>query len=84
MSLFLERVGTWFRELGSIKWVAGAGIAYAALMFAILPFLKFSGGETEPHLQPASYEPNASEPILEVDFENGRNFRSKQNSQQEF
>lgn len=85
MSIFAERVGTWFRELGSIKWVAGTGAAYAALMLGVFLWLPSSGPESNPNVQPASYyKPNASEPIPEVDFENGKYFRSRPKNQREF
>lgn len=59
MALFFERVGTWFREMGSIKWVAGAGVAYAAVMVAILMWPSGPGTTPDPNLnrQPASFEP---------------------------
>lgn len=84
ISLFAERVGTWFRELGSIKWVAGTGVAYAALMLGVFLWLPSSGPEANPNVQPASYERKMSEPIPEVDFENGKNFRSRQHNHREF
>lgn len=84
LSLFAERAGTWFHELGSIKWVAGAGVAYSALILGVFLWLPSSGPESNPNIQPASYELNASEPMTEVDFENGKNFRSRQQNQREF
>lgn len=84
LSLFMERAGTWFRELGAIKWVVGGGAAYAAVMFAVVLFLPSSGPEKNPNVRPASYEGNLAKPIYEVDFENGRNFRSHENTGQEF
>jgi len=56
-SIFFERVATWFREVGSIKWVAGAGVAYAAFMAAILLWPAGPGTRPDPNLSPASYEP---------------------------
>lgn len=82
VSLLMERAGTWFRELGSIKWFAGAGVAYASVMFGVFLFLPASGPQENPNVQPASWD--KSEPIFEVDFENGRNFRSGQDTRQEF
>lgn len=84
LSLFAERAGTWFRELGSIKWVAGAGVAYAAVMLGVFLILPASGPQENPHIQKASYEGNLADPILEVDFENGRNFRSEEDTRKEF
>ena len=34
-SLLMERIGVWFNQLGAIKWVAGAGLAYAAVAISI-------------------------------------------------
>ncbi|MDE0595849.1 MAG: hypothetical protein OSB65_11440 [Roseibacillus sp.] len=31
-SLFMERIAVWIREMGSAKWIYGAGIGYALLM----------------------------------------------------
>lgn len=82
-SLLGERVGTWFRELGSIKWVAGAGAAYATMMLTVFLFLPPSGPETNSHVQPASYEGDFFKQIEEVDFENGKNFRSREGTSRE-
>jgi hypothetical protein len=45
--LLLERVKTWFSELGALRWVAGAGVAYAAvaLVMNVMPN-QTSGGST--------------------------------------
>lgn len=59
VSIFLERLGTWFREIGSVKWVAGAGAAYAALMIGILLWPRQSGNSDLPTMSPASFEPEA-------------------------
>lgn len=56
-SIFFERVFTWFREVGSIKWVAGAGVAYAALMLGILLWPAGPGTKPDSNLTPASFEP---------------------------
>lgn len=74
MGLFFERLGTWFRELGSIKWFAGAGIAYALLMAGI--FLWPMGADTgvDPNRVPASHEgvsPSVVEPPVNPAEENG-------------
>lgn len=64
--LFLERVSTWFREVGPIKWFAGAGFAYAVLMAIILFWPGRARNSTDPNLAPASHEPAASDrkPVL--------------------
>lgn len=56
-SLFFQRAVTWFREMGSVKWVAGAGVGYAALMAAILLWPAGSGTRPDSSLTPASFEP---------------------------
>ena len=56
-SLFFERVSTWFREVGSVKWVAGAGVAYAALMLGILLWPAGPGTMPDSNLTPVSFEP---------------------------
>ncbi len=55
-ALFLERLATWFREIGSIKWVAGAGVAYAAVMVAILMWPAGPGTVPDSNRAPASFE----------------------------
>lgn len=35
-SLLMERVSVWFSQLGAIKWVAGAGLAYAAVAVTVI------------------------------------------------
>ncbi len=67
-SLFLERVGTWFREVGSIKWVAGAGVAYAAVMVAILMWPAGPGTVPDSNRAPASFEGGQS-PVVPVPTE---------------
>ena len=84
LSLLSERVGTWFRELGSIKWVAGAGAAYAALTVGFVLYSSNTGPEVNQNIAPASFERNPAEPIDAVDFQNGSNFRSQENSKREF
>ncbi|MGJ8698040.1 MAG: hypothetical protein ACSHYF_17100 [Verrucomicrobiaceae bacterium] len=84
LSLLGERVGTWFRELGSIKWVAGAGVAYAALMVGILIWPSATGPASNPNVAPASFERDGSKPLPAVDFENGANYRSREATKQEF
>jgi hypothetical protein len=84
LSLLSERVGTWFRELGSIKWVAGAGVAYAALTIGFVAYSSISGPEADHNIAPASYELYSAEPLPAVDFEDGSNFRSRQESKREF
>ena len=63
IGLFFERLGTWFRELGSIKWFAGAGIAYALLMAGIFlwPLGADQGGD--PNRVPASHEGVSPSPV---------------------
>jgi hypothetical protein len=56
MSLFLERASTWLREVGSVKWIAGAGVAYAALMVAILLWPAGPGTVPDANRVPASLE----------------------------
>lgn len=63
IGLLVERVGTWFRELGSIKWVAGAGVAYATLMAGILLWPTGSTRSDDPNRAPASYEGGTPLPI---------------------
>jgi hypothetical protein len=63
IGLFFERAGTWFRELGSIKWVAGAGVAYATLMAGILLWQTGNSNNVDPNRAPASYEGGAPSPI---------------------
>ena len=50
LSLLSERVGTWFRELGSIKWVAGAGVAYVTLTITFVVYSSISGPEVEQNI----------------------------------
>ena len=67
-SLFIERVSTWFREVGSVKWVAGAGVAYAALMVGILLWPAGPGTVPDPNRSPASFEV-APDPVAPVEPE---------------
>ena len=60
IALFIERISTWFREVGSIKWVAGVGVAYAALMAAIFLWPAGPGTKPDPNSVPASHEPSNS------------------------
>ena len=67
--LFKDRVATWYREQGAVKWVAGAGAAYAGVMAAV--FMWPIGNPTkmdDPNMQPASYQPNKGTPLPTVDF----------------
>ncbi len=84
LSLLSERIGTWFRELGSIKWVAGSIATYAALTIGFVLYSANSGTEVNQNIAPASYERHQAEPIPSVDFQNGSNFRSPENSKREF
>jgi hypothetical protein len=84
LSLLSERVGTWFRELGSIKWVAGAGLAYAALTIGFVAYSSIAGPEADQNIAPASYQRDFAEPLPAVDFEDGSNFRSRQETKREF
>ncbi|MDB4143235.1 hypothetical protein N9733_07195 [Akkermansiaceae bacterium] len=84
LSLFTERAGTWFRELGSIKWVAGAGVAYAALTIGFVVYSSTTGSQADQNNVPVIYERSPAEPIPEVDFQDGSNFRSSQDSKREF
>jgi len=67
VSLFFERVSTWLREMSSLKWVAGAGVAYAALMLGIL--LWPADTIPDPNRTPASFEggksPLTPDPIID-------------------
>ena len=63
IGLFLERTGTWFRELGSIKWVAGAGVAYATLMAGILVWPTTQPNNVDPNRAPAAYEGGTQVPL---------------------
>jgi len=83
MSLFFERVATWFREMSSLKWVAGAGVAYAALMLGILLWPAGPGTVPDPNRAPASFErnqsvvtpaPSTDEEVFEKLEEQGTNF----------
>jgi hypothetical protein len=58
ISLFFERISTWFREIGSIKWVAGGGVAYAALMAVIFLWPDGPGTRPDSNSVPASHEPS--------------------------
>jgi len=84
LSLLSERVGTWFRELGSIKWVAGAGAAYAALTIGFVLYSSTTAPEVNQNITPASFERAPSEPLPFVDFQDGQNFRSQPDSMREF
>ncbi|MDA7881261.1 hypothetical protein N9A94_03060 [Akkermansiaceae bacterium] len=66
--LFKDRLGTWFRELGSIKWVAGAGVAYAGVTAAILLWPATPVKMESQNLAPASYQPDKGRPLPTVDF----------------
>ncbi len=66
-TLFFERVATWFRELGSIKWVAGAGAAYAAIMLAVLIWPAGPGTVPDSNRAPASFEGGQGSPAMPVD-----------------
>jgi len=61
--LIVERVGTWLWELGSIKWVAGAGVAYGALMVGIFLWPTGKSKSDDPNRAPASYEGGGGSPI---------------------
>ena len=84
ISLLSERVSTWLRELGSIKWVAGAGVAYAALTIGFVLYSSTTGPEVNQNIAPASFERNSAEPMNPVDFQNGSNYRSQQDSKREY
>ena len=77
ISLFFERASTWFREIGSVKWVAGAGLGYASLMAAILLWPAGSGTRPDSNLTPASFEPTQAPAIpvapLEKDEQGPKN-----------
>ena len=81
VSLFFERASTWLREMSSLKWVAGAGVAYAALMVGILLWPAGPGTVPDPNRAPASFEggksPVAPDPIIE-DSEEGLEELNKQ------
>ena len=83
--LFKDRLGTWFRELGSIKWVAGAGAAYAGVMVAIFMWPAGNPNKTEnPNLRPASYQPEKGRPLQTVDFPKIENSGSGSTTPREF
>jgi hypothetical protein len=84
LELFAERFSTWFCELGTIKWVAGAGAAYAAIMLGVFLFLPPSESEVSPNLRPVSYQRDPADPLPAVDFESGKNFYSPSNTSREF
>ena len=85
LGLFKERLGTWFRELGSVKWVAGAGAAYAGVMAAVLLWPDNSSSTTEnPNLAPATYHPDKGKPLPTVDFPKIENSGSGSTTHREF
>lgn len=77
-ALFFERVTTWFREIGSIKWVAGAGAAYAAVMLAILIWPAGPGTVPDLNRAPASFEqgntPSLTSPDMKREIPKEQNF----------
>lgn len=84
LGLFKDRLGTWFGELGSVKWVAGAGVAYAGVMAAIF---MWPTGQTQlenPNLTPASYQPDKGRPLPTVDFPKIENSQSGSTTPREF
>ena len=83
--LFKDRLATWFRELDSVKWVAGAGVAYAGVMAAV--FMWPTGGSVNvenPNLRPASYQPDKGRPLPTVDFPKIENAESGSTTPREF
>ena len=71
VSLFFERVGTWFSEFGSAKWIYGAGAAYACLLLAFAMWPSNGGGPVRAPGSPVSYEPVPGQPVPAVDFGKG-------------
>lgn len=84
LGLFKERLGTWFRELGSVKWVAGAGVAYAGVMAAVLLWPSNPSKVENPNLAPATYQPDKGRPLPTVDFPKIENSQSGSTTHREF
>ena len=53
-SLLFERIGVWFREMGSAKWIYGAGAAYALLLVGFFVWPKDSAANDR--VEPVSWE----------------------------
>ncbi len=53
-SLLLERISVWFREMGSAKWIDGAGAAYALVMVGFFVWPKDSSPNDG--VEPVSWE----------------------------
>jgi len=84
LGLFKDRLTTWFRELGSIKWVASAGAAYAGVMVAIFMWPAGKSSQLEnPNLRPATYQPKTGRPLPTVDFPRIENSQSGSTTQGE-
>ena len=64
-SLFVERVTVWLREMGSVKWFYGAGVAYALVMVGFFAWPKQT--PTNELLQPASMEFPKEEKVLQLE-----------------
>lgn len=56
ISLFFERLATWLREVGTVKWVVGATTAYAALMITIFLWPGQPGNTPDPNISPVLHE----------------------------
>ena len=64
-SLFMERVSVWLREMGTAKWIYGAGAAYALVMVGFFAWPK-KAPATE-MLQPASMEFPKEEKVIHLE-----------------
>lgn len=82
--LFKDRLGTWFRELGSVKWVAGAGVAYAGVMAAVFMWPAGPNKVENSNLAPATYQPDKGRPIPTVDFPKIEKTQSDSTTHREF
>ncbi len=79
LSLFGERVGIWFKELGMSKWLVGGGLAYGALTLAFLGWQNKPVNEVpSSKIAPAAYQAprHSARPIPAVDFENGKRYQA--------
>lgn len=65
--LFFERIAVWFRELGSVKYAYGAGLAYAAIMLAFFAWPQGGGEQTTDSAAPDTLSGNRK--LEHVEFE---------------
>lgn len=61
---WLKRLGAWFREPGVAKWAYGAGIAYAAVLIALLAMPQ-SPPQALPETRPVDHRVIEPAPPLE-------------------